>query len=399
MKWIRSIGCLLLLIHSAGSASAQESHEHGASCAPTDRSVECRTERLLMSTLATRGVAAAMAQLDSVAAANVDIRRIGHSYAHAIGLAAYRDEQTVGEVFSACTPVFQAGCYHGVIQSYFDDHRMRGGEVEAEMVDRLCTDLRGDPAARWTLFQCVHGLGHGLMMAADNRINVALSGCDYLEDPWEREGCYSAVFMENVVQANSRRGDLGRPPASPAAHDHSSHGGHMAGSEAFDPDDPLFPCTVLAPRYLNACYQMQTSAILNLNNFDVALAARACSQAPDDFRSTCFQSLGRDISAITVQDHERAIRLCEATPAAYRPFCTLGYAKNLVDLTARIEPGMAFCLRLADPESKRVCYSGMGEELWVLLAEPAERAQVCRSGEAAYVSACFEGAGVVEDAD
>jgi hypothetical protein len=163
-------------------------------------------------------------------------------------------------------------------------------------------------------------------------------------------------------------------------------------------EEPLYPCTVLPDRYMGACYLMQTSAIINLNRHDVGAAARACESAPSLFLSTCFQSLGRDISALTVQDHQRALRLCGTVPAEYLPFCHLGYAKNLVDQTARIEDGLAFCTLLVTVPSKTVCYSGMGEQAWALYPDTARRQAICAGIEAAFVYDCRIGAGLEQRA-
>ncbi|HUE97354.1 MAG TPA: hypothetical protein VMN39_11885, partial [Longimicrobiaceae bacterium] len=345
----------------------------------------CSANEYLLRRLEREGLGAALAALDSLAARDPEVRRLGHAYAHSIGIAAYEGTGSIGATFGRCTPVFQSGCYHGVVQAYF---LARGGSPEArvdvEVVNGLCAEQRDDVSLRWHLFQCAHGLGHGLMMATGNHLPSALEACDLVEDPWEREVCYSAVFMENVVQATAGDGALGRPGAS--AHVHVAP---PVGAGDFPPlkrEAPLYPCTVLEERYLGACYEMQTSAILNLNGFDVAAAARACPHAPEPFRPTCFRSLGRDISALTVQNHRKAIALCAVVPDEYEPFCHLGYAKNLVDLTAEPAHGFAFCRLLQQPDSKRVCYTGMGEELWVLEDDVAARAAACEAAEAEYVA-------------
>ena len=403
----RFLAVVILCLVASTGASGQDghSHSHGAhgsaanQCSPRD---SCTTEAYLLDRLARDGLAAAMAALDSASRADPEVRRLGHAYAHAIGIAAYTGDQPVGQVFGQCTPIFQSGCYHGVIQSFFDRDASGGlASLSTAMLDGLCAEPRERAASRWELFQCVHGLGHGVTMAADHHLPSALEACDLLSDPWEEESCYSAVFMENVVHATSAPESLGRPGAergdAAAVADGHQHAPASPVSADFPPlkaDDPLYPCNVLEDRYLNACYQMQTSAILNQNGFDVAAAARACPSAPEPFRPTCFQSLGRDISGITVQDHRRALQLCAHAPDQYEPFCHLGYAKNLVDLTAEIEDGLAFCRLVRGEESKELCYLGMGEELWVLHADAESRARVCDQVEEPFRGACRVGAGL-----
>lgn len=398
------VGAFVLPADASAQVSARP-HDDAPHCA----SRRCSPEDLLLDRLAHAGLPAAIEALDSIASVNSEVRRLGHNYAHALGLAAYTTPEEVGEVFSQCTPIFQSGCYHGVIQSYFEEHaRVHGDHLDAGMVNALCDEQRSDPSQQWILFQCVHGLGHGLMMVYDNHLPSSLDGCDLLASSWEREVCYGAVFMENVVLATTPHHAFGRPDDPGAAgHDHGGadeHAGHgmpAMGAAArpefpgLDPARPLYPCNVLDDRYAQSCYQMQTSAILHFNGRDIAAAGRTCLTAPEAYRGTCIQSLGRDVSALTVQDHRRALRMCATVPAGYEQFCHLGYAKNLVDQTSNPQDGFEFCGLLTSADSKRACYTGIGEQLWVLYSDTNRRAQVCNSVEADYVSACLTGAGLV----
>lgn len=402
------LATLMALPATSLAQNATASHEDAPHCATR----RCSAEDLLLDRLAHDGLPAAIQALDSIAAVDSEVRRLGHNYSHALGLAAYTTPEEVAEVFSQCTAIFQSGCYHGVIQSYFEEYsRVHGDHLDAGMVNALCADQRADSTQQWILFQCVHGLGHGLMMVYDNHLPTSLEGCDLLWSAWEREVCYGAVFMENVVLATTPHHAFGRPEdAEGGGHDHGGgavgageeHAGHdmapttVARSDfpGLDRARPLYPCDALPDRYAHACYQMQTSAILHFNGRNIADAGRVCLTAPDPHRATCIQSLGRDVSALTVQDHPRALRMCATVPAGYEQFCHLGYAKNLVDQTSNPQDGFAFCGLLTDPASKRACYTGIGEQLWVLYTDTDRRAQVCGSIDPDYVSACLSGAGL-----
>lgn len=373
---------------------------------PGDQENAACYEAALLEVLASEGVRPAMDRLEELAGASPEIRRDGHVYAHAIGLAAYTDAEEVGRRFAECTPAFQSGCYHGVIQSYFAAHVAEHGpeHLDAATVDALCEELRGAPETQWQLFQCAHGLGHGLTMVFDHQLPQALEGCDLIASPWEREGCYGGVFMENIVQATTPHHSVGRPQVAGGAeagaedaHAHHHAAGESAASfRALDPAEPLYPCTVLDARYLNSCYQMQTSAILFFNKGDMAAAFRTCDGAPAAYRTACYQSMGRDISAYTVQDHSEAVRLCSLGDPRYQPACHTGYAKNLVDLTARPADGFAYCRSIPQAESKRRCYEAVGEEIWVLAGETPARVDMCEGAEPEFRGACRRGAGLPE---
>lgn len=410
----RFLAGLLVSLGLAGSMSLEARAQTAPrgeggprSCASGERlgRADCTVDQYLLEILEREGVGTAMAELDRLVAIDPDIRRDAHGYAHSIGIAAYTGQEDVGTVFSSCTPAHQSGCYHGVIQAYFVQHtRDHPERLDSEMVNDLCREQRSDPGERWLLFQCAHGMGHGLTMLAGHHLPTALEGCDLVMDPWEREACYGGVFMENIVDATVPHHTVGRPQAHQPEAGGGAHTGdvHHAHSPAVAPadfpplkrEDPLYPCSALEERFLVACYQMQTSAILHFNGYNIASAAVTCAAAPEAYRIVCFQSLGRDISAQTGQDHEAAIRLCAGVPHEYAPACHFGYSKNLVDLTADPADGLAYC-RLLDPgEEKRVCYIAIGEQIWVLGDDPGWRERSCAAAESDYIEECRLGAGL-----
>ena len=66
----------------------------------------------------------------------------------------------------------------------------------------------------------------------------------------------------------------------------------------------------VAPKYLDACYTIQTAAMLHHTRQDVARPRR---NAAARFRAgppNCFISLGRDVSTIAGTNYREAVRLC-----------------------------------------------------------------------------------------
>ncbi len=363
-------------------------------------------EKILVSLVSSAGTEAAMETLRRLGIADQDVQRDGHVYAHAIGIEAYRRDPDVGRTFGRCTEIFQSGCYHGVIQAYFQAVGSRDGTraVTAEDANGLCSSYRGAGGSTWLLFQCVHGMGHGLTMFRGHDLPKALSDCDLLADDWDRHSCYGGAFMENIVNATQPHhggshaeggADRGAHDAGHAATAPAGPGGVLpteSGFKPLDPADPLYPCSILAARYLVDCYQMQTSAILWFNQGNIGDAARTCDRAPSDVRPWCYQSLGRDISSYTLQDPDESIRMCSLGNPAWQPWCYVGLVKNFVDLTAKTDSGFAFCRRVPGRANKLKCHEALGEEVSVLTTEPTRRAELCGQSEEGYADACRYGA-------
>ena len=110
-------------------------------------------------------------------------------------------------------------------------------------------DLRSGPT--FTLYQCVHGLGHGLMIYTRYDMPRSLKVCDALNGSWDQTSCTGGVFMENLS---------------------SSYG---VKSKWLRDDDLIYPCNTVAERHKIYCYLMVTSRILPTNGYNFAKASKA----------------------------------------------------------------------------------------------------------------------------
>src|SRR5712691_10340244 len=340
---------------------------------------------VLSDRLTKHSLADAVATLDAITSADAHAAEHAHEYAHGIGIEAYGLSPDISSNFAACGDGYSSGCRHGVIQAYFVSQQ----EVTQPEVEALCQPFKSATASRWVLFQCVHGMGHGLTMFRGHDLPRALGDCDLLTDSWDRESWYGGAFMESVINATTPH----HPATMLAAHSHH----HMSATtfKALDPGDPLYPCSIMAERYLNACYQMQTSVMLNLNHGDMGDAAKSCERAPASERPVCFQSLGRDITSYTARDPQKTADLCNKARDPYRPSCYFGAAKALVDWTATTDAAFKFCGIVGHEAGGPTCFQALGEEIATLLAGLPEREQQClRAEEPQAETACRLGAGV-----
>jgi len=367
-------------------------------------------EHALTSVLPTAGVDKAMAALLILSKEDEDVARDGHVFAHGIGISAYKSPETVAQTFALCTTDFQSGCYHGVIQAYFADRRAGDG-VTAAKLNGLCQPYHS-PEKRWLEFQCAHGIGHGVMAVEAHHLLHALDSCDLLTDRFEREACWGGAFMENVVNAtaphhmNVTQVGEADEHAGHAAMGHDMAGHDMSGHDmaamghaaeppfkALDPNEPLYPCTIVKEHHRSACYLMQTSAILHANNGDFRDAARQCARAEEEYRNTCYVSLGRDANSWGRGSRERAIAYCQAAPEVGQPWCIVGVVKNMVDVTADPRDGLSFC-HLAPDNTRPACYNAVGQEIALLQPTAPGREQACRAADSGYVPECRRGAGL-----
>lgn len=351
-------------------------------------------EEFLLDLVRRDQVRLAMGALAVLGSRDPQIRRYGHDYSHVIGINAWTPDQDIGAVYLQCNELFQSGCYHGVIQAFFAHHG-----TDSVKVVGLCRDTPGIRDSGWLRFQCVHGIGHGLVQTYTMNLPHALAGCDMLGNSWDAESCYGGAFMEFIVGG---RGQSHHPPAAKPgdgrAETEPVHAAMVADTwPAFkvrNPRDLLYPCSVLGDRYQRACYQMQAGVIVEVTGLDFAKVASVCDQAPEQWRRPCYQGIGTYVSGVTARDPAEGIRLCSLGAPRYRPFCFVGLVKNFVDVTANTDDGMALCRRLGPRDIATSCYVAVGEEAAVLYPSMARRETACAKADLQYVIACHFGAGL-----
>lgn len=331
-------------------------------------------QRVLTGHLDKYGVADAVATLDSFAAYDPDLRIHAHEYAHGIGRLAYSRYPDVASTFVACGDRSASGCRHGFMQTYLESQK----RITANELQGFCRPLDNEQYATWLLLQCLHGLGHGLTMFHDHDIPRALRDCELLNNDWQRQSCYGGAFMESFTNATS-----------------SHH--HVGVFKAVDSTDLSYPCSIMAQRYLFACYQMQTTIMLYLNGGDFGGAARECDRAPAAMREPCYESLGRDVTTYAAGDPRKSAQLCAEGSSSYRPACYGSAVRSLVNLDGRLDRSLALCREVASREADTAtatrCYWYLGNTISMLIAAGPDRAAACaRVPAGSALAACREGA-------
>lgn len=207
-----------------------------------------------------------------------------HPLVHAIGRAASEKFKTPGEAFVYGDNFCSSGYYHGVLEGIAG--RM-GRDTLLANLNSVCTDIRGKKVYSLDYYNCVHGLGHGLMAITDDELFESLKDCEKLTGDWEQKSCASGVFMENIVV------------------DGLNH-----QTKYLKKDNLLYPCNQTSEKFKSTCYLMQSSYILQQSSFSFEKTFEICSQAETNYKSKCYQSLGRDASGFTTSDLSKTKDIC-----------------------------------------------------------------------------------------
>ena len=293
-----------------------------------------------------------------------------HRIAHSIGSASLaRNKGNVATTFAQGSASCFSGYYHGVLERSLVG--VRG--YEPERLGRVARDLCSDADIRkvtYLAYQCLHGLGHGLMITTGYGLPTSVSTCNRLSTDWDRTACKGGAFMENISTSYGVRSSWVRD------------------------DDPEYPCNAVAEGDKLKCYEIVTSRILRLSDNDWEETSRTCSEIEGgQWVSACFRSLGRDASgwakhdpatvheycatarpyggegsciagsaiatSATFTDGRRAGPLCTTSPAQLRGDCffAIGAVTALLESTPRARK--AACGRVtSDPADRSRCVNG-----------------------------------------
>src|SRR5262245_21730562 len=159
------------------------------------------------------GIGAALDTLQAVASHDSTIFAEGHGIAHGIGRFVMARNGGNPSVLGQSRPVFEAGCYHGVLEGYLASVQ----SVDAAKLTSMCGWLIHPGESPLPGHECAHGLGHGFLERLSYDLGAALGACDAFSVESLRGECHDGVFMQNTVRG------LGLSPADSAAGGRGEH--------------------------------------------------------------------------------------------------------------------------------------------------------------------------------
>jgi hypothetical protein len=319
-----------------------------------------------------RGPKAALALFAKEMAANKAVEAGCHRIAHKIGSASLvRYHGNIPKAFAQGGSICWSGYYHGILERAFYGISTEAGLIKAAR--RVCASP-GLQSNEWLLYQCVHGLGHGLMISTGYDLPFALRVCDKLQTSWDQTSCTGGVYMENVNAANGTSIGFKTPWVRE--------------------NDLVYPCDApVAKGHELYCYLMVTSRILAANGYDWEATAKTCAHVASAWIATCFQSFGRDADGTTRQDPVRDKALCKLA-GKWEGECVYGVVRDMTANYAGGRQASGFC-RIVDARLKGYCYQGLGTVLGTLHPGTAGRRAACaRFSPRRFLDACLRGAGV-----
>ena len=266
------------------------------------------------------GIKPALVALKQEYVKNPEIVSDCHQLSHTIGNNAVDHyEGNIAKAFLDGDSFCWSGYYHGVVERAIT----RIGETQfVAHANDMCAAIPGKDRYSFDYYNCVHGLGHGIMSESENELFHSLAVCDNLSGDWERRSCYGGVFMENIMVDN-----------------------RAEKTKFLKRDDLMYPCNAVALAYKEQCYLMQTSYALSKNGYNFTNVFELCGKVDEQFRNTCAQSIGRDASGNSVSDVARTVEKCSlALDDDQEKNCIIGAVKDFISYYHGGDKAQMLCL-------------------------------------------------------
>jgi mono/diheme cytochrome c family protein len=297
----------------------------------------------------------------TISGVHADCHQISHWIGHA-GLAYYKNNPGVALSHGAMT--CNSGYYHGVLQVALAGLPR---DVVVKKAQHLC-DARAVNKDDFLLYQCVHGLGHGLMIYSGDDLPWSLRTCHKLLTDFDRVSCTGGVFMQNLDTT-------------------------MGVSRYLSKKNPIYPCTIVSEQDKVYCYLMVTSRINTLDGYKWRRTAAWCRKSEPGWVATCFQSFGRDASGATEYHPKQTIRLCRLAGSGTDE-CLYGASRDYANNYAGGKEAAQLC-NLSPVRYQAYCFEGVGTILGAInRLGPARKAACDQVTPARYRADCYRGAAV-----
>jgi len=258
-----------------------------------------------------------------------------------------------------------SGYYHGVIE-------LSIAGLPRTKVIKIARKLCTSPSVTkedFLLYQCVHGLGHGLMIYSGDDLPYSLHVCDQLTTSFDQISCTGGVFMQNLATG-------------------------MVSSRYISAKNPIYPCNIVNQRHKYYCYLQVTERILQVVGYNWPKVAAWCRRSEAGWVATCFQSMGRDASGYSQYHPEQTLPIC-ADAGDMEGECIYGSSRDYANNFAGGKEAAVFC-NLAPGRYRARCYEGIGTILGALHRYTAGRRAACAAvSPKKYVRACLHGAAVI----
>ena len=316
--------------------------------------VSCYNEHLVQ-LLEDDGADRALAEVARLVAVDSAFASDCHQFAHDLGNAASAVYEHIGDALAFDGTVCGSGYYHGLLEQAIGD--LAGPDQLRDEVVSICPGARDDAPSVVT-FQCVHGIGHGMMLNLDD-VHAGALVCSAFERSWAQASCVGGVHMENIMAFYNTEFVFADQRTVETTPD-------------FSDTDPYYPCNTIAAPLQVACFEQHASYLLLSVGNEPTAAGELCAGSSTDTAvvASCFAGLGRHLLGDVAFDGPAGVERCEAATTDYLFDCVVGAMRTALNHTGDDSLAPAVCAAAPDEVRER-CNEEFASRLGAYESAPA----------------------------
>jgi plastocyanin len=243
------------------------------------RNLDYGEMRTVVRELAKKDPSEAIKYLEKATIQNGEMVVTTHEFAHIIGREIYKQKGFEG--IKTCSKAFTYGCYHGVTEQML----LTLGKESLPSIEKECLKLYPPTEnQKREGTDCIHGLGHGLLLWNNLDIDATLRYCDTLSASL-RSSCWDGVFMEFST----------------------------SDMPSFVSEDPWKLCRELSDAHQEKCASYIVQMYLESRTFNAKSFADMCMQAPSPhFARQCIRWTGYLITEFSQGGTDYIVSECKS---------------------------------------------------------------------------------------
>ena len=240
-----------------------------------------------------------------------------HSLTHAIGHKALTKYTNIAESLKYNLDICGGGYVHGIIEEYLEQN------PNTEDFATICTDQNDG--------NCLHSIGHGLMLINNYNVDKSVAKCDKLTTFFQKLNCGEGLFMENFDSENVS--DANKP--------------------FLKATDPFYPCSVQKDPFADSCYYYSGRYLFKLNP-DPTNALSKCLEL-EKFGATCTRGMAAGILRVDLFNPDKMEKYCQSIPK-YKNSCLEGAVNyHLLMLDKPLDTQNEMCNKFQNSQNRQIC--------------------------------------------
>jgi hypothetical protein len=262
------------------------------------------------------GASQAISALKEHAEKDTLVSAVCHDILHEIGKETYRKDNDLAQSLSLRDDFCNSGYLHGVFEAYFSD-----APEPLSGIGAVCSSY-GEAQRPFDLWQCNHGLGHGLMYYTDGSLAEALSLCSEVVAPPHVSDCQNGVYMELF------------------------NGEFLAGENTVlsEYDNNPFAICQAQEVAVGFCYTyipVYLSGVLDMEYVDIF---DICSNAGLMYQDNCVVGVGAEAMKRNMSEPGNVFSLCDTLKdRSAKHVCVRGAVDMYLNQTASVEAALNMC--------------------------------------------------------